>query len=200
MFSGKTGLLLEHLAAAEQRGTATVALKPSIDTRGAATLTSHAGRSHPATLWSPTRDLLSLVRAARLVVVDEVQFLPPAAIADLESLRKAGRTVVAAGLDLDFRRQPFPATAQLVAAADGLVTLTAICGNCLRPAPFTQRLSNGRPAPFEEETVRIGAADLYQPRCPECYEAERQSPSDPVPSLARRGSGARPRTRPLRGN
>jgi thymidine kinase len=177
MFSGKTGLLIERLASAEQLGLDAMALKPVRDTRAEAQLVSHTGRTYPAQPWHGTS--APAVGAAQLVAVDEAQFLPGEAVGFLTALRDAGRTVVAVGLDLDFRREPFGPMPALTAEADVVHRLTATCSRCLQPAEFTQRLFDGRPAPFDDETVRVGAEELYQPRCAACYDAERD------PSAAR---------------
>jgi thymidine kinase len=181
MFSGKTGLLIERLASAGQLGLEAVALKPVRDTRDAAYLVSHTGRTYPAQPWGGGALDLG---AVQLVAVDEAQFLPGAAVAALEALGDEGRTVVVAGLDLDFRREAFGPMPALAEAADLVHRLTATCSRCLRPAEFTQRLVDGRPAPLDDETVLVGAEDLYQPRCGECYEAERADPSAVGPTVA----------------
>ena len=169
MFSGKTGLLIDRLAAADGLGLRTVALKPAADTRNPS-LVTHSGGTYPATTWNPGEPVPA--GDAELVGIDEVQFVD---VAHVESLLEAcaDRTLVVSGLDLDFRREPFPIVAELERAADVVHRLTATCSRCLRPAPYTQRLVDGRPADFGDETVRIGADDLYQPRCGPCYEAER---------------------------
>ncbi len=158
-----------------------MALKPVRDTRDAAYLVSHTGRTYPAQPWGGGALDLGVVQ---LVAVDEAQFLPGDAVAALAALRDEGRTVVAAGLDLDFRREPFGPMPALAEAADLVHRLTATCSRCLRPAEFTQRLVDGRPAPLDDETVLVGAEELYQPRCAECYEAERADPSAVGPTVA----------------
>lgn len=173
--------MIERLASAGQLGLEAVALKPVRDTRDAAYLVSHTGRTYPARPWDGGALDLG---AAQLVAVDEAQFLPGGTVSVLEALRAESRTVVIAGLDLDFRREPFGPMPALVAAADLVHRLTATCSRCLRPAEFTQRLVDGRPAQFDDDTVRVGAEELYQPRCAECYEAERADPSAVGPTVA----------------
>ena len=173
--------MIERLASAAQLGLEAVALKPARDTRAVAELVSHTGRTHPAQTWDGRAPLE--LGEARLVAVDEAPFLPAEAVCALAALRDEERTIVAAGLDLDFRREPFGPMLALAAAADLVHRLTATCSRCLRPAEFTQRLVDRRPAPFDDETVRVGAEELYQPRCGKCYEAERD-PSAARPTVA----------------
>ena len=169
------------MASAGQLGLEAVALKPVRDTRDPAYLVSHTGRTYPARPWDGGALDLG---AVQLVAVDEAQFLPGAAVAALEALRDGGRTVVVTGLDLDFRREPFGPLPALVTSADVVHRLTATCSRCLRPAEFTQRLVDGRPAALDDETVLVGAEELYQPRCGECYEAERADPSAVGPTVS----------------
>jgi thymidine kinase len=174
MFSGKTGLLIERLAAADELGLRALALKPAADTRSAS-LVTHSGGTYPATTWRPGEPLP--LGDAEVLALDEAQFVDVAHVSALVDAA-AERTLVVAGLDLDFRREPFPIVADLERVADVVHRLTATCSLCLRPAPFTQRLVDGRPADFGDETVRIGADELYQPRCGPCYEAERDPSGD----------------------
>ena len=174
MFSGKTGLLIERLAAAEELGLRALALKPAADTRSSS-LVTHSGGSYPATTWRPGEPLPA--GDEEVIAVDEVQFVDLAHLGAL-TCAAAGRTLVVAGLDLDFRREPFPSVAELEGVAEVVHRLTATCSRCLRPALFTQRLVDGRPAGFDDDTVRIGAEELYQPRCGACYEAERDPSGD----------------------
>jgi thymidine kinase len=159
-------------------------VKPSADTRHASFVT-HSGGSYPATPWRTGDPFPAGEEAASVVALDEAQFVDGEHLSTLLEAA-ADRTLVVAGLDLDFRREPFPIVAELANAADVVHRLTATCSRCLRPAPFTQRLADGQPADFDEETVRIGAEDLYQPRCGPCYEEERAA-SDRLPTVPRRG-------------
>jgi len=185
MFSGKTDELIRR-ARAETRPA--VVLKPRIDTRHPPDrLVSHSGASIGAVTVTGGDDLASAVAAAAAVFVDEVQFLGGDLADVIASLQARGVDVVAAGLDLDFRRRPFAPTAALAAVADRVERFEARCGRCGRAATVTQRLVNGRPAPLDDAVVRIGDEELYEPRCEECWAAEReQVPSDPLLNLGRR--------------
>ena len=167
MFSGKTEELLRRLTVAERAGLAVVALKPSIDTRGGADIVSHSGTRRAALLIDRDR---AVDVAADVVAVDEANFLGAAAVDSLLGLRAR---VIVAGLDLDFRRQPFAEMPRLIDAAAEAVRLTARCGSCGGPAEYTQRYFDGRPAPLDDATIRVGGEELYEPRCGRCYELER---------------------------
>jgi thymidine kinase len=172
MFSGKTDELIRR-ARGETRPA--VVLKPAVDTRHAPDrLVSHSGASIEALAVARGDEVVAAAREAQAVFVDEVQFLDRGFADAVELLRSRGVDVVAAGLDLDFRREPFPPTGALAAAADRVRRFEARCGRCGRAATVTQRLVNGRPAPLDDPVVRIGDEELYEPRCADCWETERR--------------------------
>ena len=169
MFSGKTD---ELIARARARGA--VVFKPAVDTRHPRDLVvSHSGASIEAVSVEDSAELLAAADDAAAVAIDEIQFFDPGLAEAVELLRARGSDVVVAGLDLDFRREPFPTTRRLADAAERLERLEARCTRCGRPATVTQRLLNGRPAPLDDPVVRIGDDELYEPRCEECWVAER---------------------------
>jgi thymidine kinase len=172
MFSGKTDDLIRRARSETRR---VVVLKPAVDTRHAPDrLVSHSGAWIAAVAVAGGDELDGTAAGADAVFVDEVQFLDGGLEDAVEGLRARGVDVVAAGLDLDFRREPFPPTAALVAAADRVERFEARCGRCGRAATVTQRLVNGRPAPLDDAVVRIGDDELYEPRCVDCWESERR--------------------------
>jgi thymidine kinase len=177
MFSGKTD---ELIARVRESGRAIV-FKPSVDTRHPSDrVVSHSGAAVEAVSVTGSAELLEAVADVDLVAIDEVQFFDAGLVEAVEVLRARGTNVVAAGLDLDFRREPFPTTRRLADAAERVERLEAHCGRCGRPARVTQRLLNGRPAPLDDPVVRIGDEELYEPRCEECWAEERLE----VPSQA----------------
>lgn len=189
MFSGKTERLLRLLAAAEQRGLAVVAVKPAVDSRHGDDIVSHAGSRRPARRAAKSAELLDLAAGADLLGIEEGQFFDrelPRVLRD-PALRV---DVVVAGLDRDFRARAFGPMAALAASADVVTRLTAVCLRCGGPATLTQRLVDGVPAPLEDDQVRIGGAELYEPRCRACYEAERAEAGvlPPARLSVRRGS------------
>jgi thymidine kinase len=186
MFSGKTDELIRRVRAARADGRRAIVLKPAIDDRHPRdVVVSHSGESVDAVAIAGD-ELLAAVGDAEVVFVDEVQFFDAALAEAVELLRARGSDVVAAGLDLDFRREPFPTTRRLADAAARVERFRGRCGRCGRPATVTQRLVNGHPASLDDPVVRIGDEELYEPRCEDCWTAERleQAPSDAGRSLS----------------
>jgi thymidine kinase len=105
-----------------------------------------------------------------VVGVDEGQFLDDSLIDVCQELVDRGVRVVIAGLDLDYRQQPFGPMPRLLALADEVAKLKAVCHSCGEAAMFTQRLVGGAPAPFSGETVVIGGLDSYEARCRGCFQ------------------------------
>ena len=183
MFSGKT----DELIARARRAAAPLVLKPAVDTRHPPDrVVSHSGRSIAAVAARDVAEILAGARDRDLVAIDEVQFFGADLVEAAEQLRAQGSDVLAAGLDLDFRREPFPTTRRLADAAARVEHFRGRCGRCGRPATVTQRLVNGHPASLDDPVVRIGDEELYEPRCEDCWTAERleQAPSDAGRSLS----------------
>jgi thymidine kinase len=105
-----------------------------------------------------------------VVGIDEVQFFDRSVAEAALSLCDAGLRVVAAGLDQDFRRLPFGPIPELLAHAELVDKLQAVCHRCGGPATTTQRLVDGRPAPYGGDTIVVGAAEQYEARCRDCHE------------------------------
>lgn len=181
MFSGKTALLLDILESAYHEGQRVAALKPGVDRRYSnAEIVSHDGRSWRAHSVSSTDDFENLSTTYDIVVIDEVQFLDASVVHAVSAVAQTGASVVAAGLDLDFRGEPFPTTDALAQLSGKVERLVAVCGLCGREATHTQRLIGSRPAPTTSPTVVVGGAELYQPRCFACFVAERQQGAAPL--------------------
>lgn len=167
MFSGKTDELL-------RRAGAGTLFKPWVDDRhGTPEIVSHSGARAHANVVADSVELGELARGAPLVGIDEGQFFDTGLAEVAAALAREGARVVVAALDLDFRARPFPVSAELAARADRVDVLRAVCGRCGDAATLTQRLLGGAPAPFDDDTVRIGGAELYEPRCERCYAEER---------------------------
>jgi thymidine kinase len=172
MFSGKSEEMIRRLRRAEIAGQRVVIFKPRIDDRyDAADVVSHAGARMRAVPVSTALEISERAQGFDVVGIDEVQFLEPAVVACALELADRGLRVVAAGLDQDFRRLPFGPIPELLSRAEFVDKLQAVCHRCGGPATTTQRLVDGRPAPYSGETVVVGAAEQYEARCRGCHEA-----------------------------
>jgi len=172
MFSGKSEEMIRRLRRAEIAGQQVVIFKPRIDDRyDAADIVSHAGARMRAVPISSVAELVARAKGFDVVGIDEVQFLEPAIVSAALGLADRGTRVVVAGLDQDFRRLPFGPIPELLSHAEFVDKLQAVCHRCGGPATTTQRLLDGRPAPYSGETVLVGAAEQYEARCRGCHEA-----------------------------
>jgi thymidine kinase len=172
MFSGKSEELMRRLRRAEIAGQRTLMVKPRIDDRYDVThVVSHSGARLRAVAAESAADLVRLADGHEVVGIDEVQFFDEGVVAAIETLVQRSVRVVAAGLDTDFRHEPFGAMPQLLCLAEFVDKLQAVCHRCGAPATRTQRLVGGRPAPFGGETIQVGALDAYEARCAACFEA-----------------------------
>jgi thymidine kinase len=173
MFSGKTDELIRRLRRA------TIArqqvFKPSIDMRYATEkVTSHAGSDFAAIPIEETAEIRAkLDKDATVVAIDEAQFFDEEIIEIVEELADHGLRVIVAGLDTDFRGEPFGPMPVLMARAERVDKLQAICMVCGEPACRTQRLVNGKPARYNDPVVIVGAAELYEARCRAHHEVPR---------------------------
>ena len=171
MFSGKSEEMIRRLRRAEIAGQRVVIFKPRIDDRfDTADVVSHAGLRMRAVPVAGVAELEARAAGHDVVGIDEVQFFDASVVAAALALADAGARVVAAGLDQDFRRLPFGPIPDLLAHAEFVDKLQAVCHRCGGPATTTQRLVDGRPAPYAGETVVVGAAEQYEARCRDCHE------------------------------
>jgi thymidine kinase len=171
MFSGKSEEMIRRLRRAEIAGQRVVIFKPVIDDRFDATdIVSHAGLRMRAVPVGGVAELTARAGGYDVVGIDEVQFLNASVVPAALLLADEGARVVAAGLDQDFRRLPFGPMPELLAHAEFVDKLQAVCHRCGGPATTTQRLVDGRPAPYAGETVVVGAAEQYEARCRDCHE------------------------------
>ncbi len=170
MFSGKSEELIRRLKRAQIAKQKVIALKSSLDNRyGLETITSHAGSHLDSALVTSPADILRVAEEKRVDVIgiDEVQFFDNGIIDVAEYLAGKGLRIILAGLDQDFRGEPFGPMPQLLALAEEVTKLTAICMVCGRPATRTQRIVNGRPARYDDPIVMVGASETYEARCRE---------------------------------
>jgi thymidine kinase len=175
MFSGKTDELIRRLRRARIARQKIQVFKPSIDTRfGEDKVTSHAGTEFAATAVTSAREIPHLVSPDTTVVgIDEGQFLDESLARVVQELADQGIRVIVAGLDTDFRGEPFGVIPVLMAQADRVEKLYAICMVCGEEATRTQRLINGRPARYDDPIVVVGASELYEARCRKHHQVPR---------------------------
>jgi thymidine kinase len=172
MFSGKSEEMIRRLRRAEIAGQKVVIFKPRIDDRyDVADVVSHAGVRMRGVPVSSSAEVLARAPGHDVVGIDEAQFFDSGIVAAALHLADAGQRVVAAGLDQDFRRLPFGPMPELLAVAELVDKLQAVCHRCGGPATTTQRLVDGRPAPYSGDTIVVGAAEQYEARCRDCHEA-----------------------------
>jgi thymidine kinase len=172
MFSGKSEEMIRRLRRAEIAGHRVVLFKPNLDDRyDAADIVSHAGARMRGVPVSSSRELLARAHEVEVVGIDEVQFFDHEIVAGALALAEKGVRVVAAGLDQDFRRLPFGPMPALLAHAEFVDKLQAVCHRCGGPATTTQRLVDGEPAPYSGETIVVGANEQYEARCRGCHQA-----------------------------
>jgi thymidine kinase len=172
MFSGKSEEMIRRLRRAEIAGQKVVIFKPHIDDRfDDSDVVSHAGIRMRAVPVSSVAQLEALARGFEVVGIDEVQFFDRAVVDVALALADDGSRVIAAGLDQDFRRLPFGPIPELLSHAEFVDKLQAVCHRCGGPATTTQRLVDGRPAPYSGATIVVGANEQYEARCRDCHEA-----------------------------
>jgi thymidine kinase len=172
MFSGKSEELLRRVRRAEIAQLSPLLVKPSLDDRyGEADVVSHAGSRLRCVSIGSSDDIEGHpdLAAALVVGIDEVQFLDDGVVDVALRLVRRGIRVLAAGLDRDFRGEPFGPMPQLLAHADDADKLHAICQICAGPATMTQRLVDGRPARRDDPVILVGASESYEARCRGCH-------------------------------
>lgn len=172
MFSGKTEELIRRLRRAVIAQQNVQVFKPVIDDRyHVQSVTSHNGVAFEAQPVAAPKDIFEqLDPQTTVVAIDEVQFFDESITDICETLAEQGRRVICAGLDMDFRGVPFGPMPGLLARAEEISKLHAICVVCGDEASRTQRLIEGQPAAFDDPVVMVGAAEVYEARCRRCHE------------------------------
>ncbi len=168
MFSGKTDELLRLLRRYSIAGRHVVLIKPGVDTRtDESSVISRSGARFEARTVDAARDVERVAANADVIAIEEAQFLDDALPDVASRLAGLGRHVLVAGLDLDFRGVPFGTMPRLLALADEVTKLTAICAVCGNLATRTQRLIDGEPAAADSPLIVIGGMgdETYEARC-----------------------------------
>ncbi len=177
MFSGKTEELLRRIRRATIARKRVQVFKSHLDDRyaGAWAVSSHDRRVFDAVpVDSAAQISLRLDPMAQVIAIDEAQFLDAGIVDVASSLADRGRRVILAGIDTDFRGEPFGAMPHLMAVAEVVDKLHAICVMCGSPASRNQRLIGGQPATYSSPTIMVGAADSYEARCRACHVVPRR--------------------------
>jgi thymidine kinase len=176
MFCGKTDELIRRLRRATIARQKVQVFKPAIDFRYAVRkVTSHAGNDYEAIPIKQANEVLAhLDHDTTVVAIDEAQFFDDKVVDIVQELADQGLRVIVAGLDTDFRGEPFGPMPVLMAKAEHVDKLQAICMVCGEPASRTQRIINGKPARYDEPVVIIGAAEMYEARCRKHHEVPKE--------------------------
>lgn len=176
MFSGKSEELIRRVKRATYAKQEVKVFKPAIDNRyseeavvshNGTSMTSHV-ISSPAEIWD------HISESTDVIAVDEVQFFGESIIDDLSMLADKGYRVIAAGLDMDFRGEPFGVVPDLMAVAESVTKLQAVCSVCGSPASRTQRLIDGKPASYDDPVILVGASESYEARCRHHHEVPKK--------------------------
>jgi thymidine kinase len=176
MFSGKSEELIRRVRRAIIARKSVQVFKSHLDSRytGLYSVTSHDGTEVEATPVDSAAEILRQVRpGTELVAIDEAQFLGHELVAAATALAQRGVRVIVAGVDTDFRGDPFGAMGDLMAVAETVDKLRAICTVCGGEACRNQRLVDGRPARWDAPTIMIGGRESYEARCRHCHRVPR---------------------------
>jgi len=178
MFSGKSSELINRLKMAKYAKQNVIAFKHSSDVRyDEEKLASHDRVFIEAIPVSTVEEMEKVFfekySDAQVIGIDEIQFFNTGAIKFCEKLADMGKRVIVAGLDKDFRGEPFGEMGELLARAEYVDKLQAICAVCGNPATVSQRLINGEPARADDPIVLIGETESYEPRCRRCHEIKK---------------------------
>jgi thymidine kinase len=172
MYSGKSSELIRRVRRAQYAKKIVQLFKPIIDDRySKRQIVSHDRHALEADNLEKIEDILTKVRPETdIVAIDELHFFEAeATIRVIESLVEAGKKVIGAGLDMDFAGRPFGAMPYLMAIADEVDKLRAICIRCGGKAYISQRLVNGQPAASTDEQIEVGGVERYEARCRKCW-------------------------------
>jgi thymidine kinase len=175
MFSGKTDEMIRRLRRATIARQKVQVFKPVIDIRyQVERVTSHAGTAFDAIPIDKESLITEHLQPDTTVVgIDEAQFFGDEIVGIVQSLADQGVRIIIAGLDMDFRGEPFGCMPVLLAVAERVDKLQAICMTCGEPASRTQRLVNNKPARYDDPIIIVGASEMYEARCRMHHEVPR---------------------------
>lgn len=168
MSSGKTGELIRLLSRHSVIGDTMVIYKHSVDSRDGCKARSRLGTEMEAVVVSDPSEIEA--HDCSVVAIEEAQFFGDGLVPVVQRLLAEGRRVYVTGLNQDFRGEPFGVMPVLMALADEMSLLTAICQKCHGVATRTQRVIDGKPASWDSPLILVGGGDFYEARCPDCHE------------------------------
>ncbi len=165
MFSGKTKELIRRLKSAKDKHQKTLIVKPQIDDRyDINRIVSHDRHSLGCLHIESSQEIINYSKGVSVVGIDETQFFDDNITAVCQELVSNGIRVIAAGLNMDYKRKPFGAMPQLLSIADQVTKLSANCHSCGQPANYTYRLAD------DDQQIMLGEKKEYEARCKNCYE------------------------------
>lgn len=172
MFSGKTEELIRRLRRAQIAKQKVVVFKPKIDNRfHKEKIVSHSKQEIHSIVIKDAEEILQHAVFAQVIGIDEAQFFGNELIDIVQSLADSGKRVIIAGLDMDYRGVPFEPMPQLLAVAEDITKMHAICMRCGAPANYTFRMTASK------ERVVVGAGEVYEARCRHCFEPPEELPA-----------------------
>ncbi|EPY2272219.1 thymidine kinase [Clostridium sporogenes] len=171
MYSGKTEELIRRIRRAEIAKQKVQVFKPEIDNRySKQDVVSHAGDKIQSVPVKSSKEILEkLLDDTDVIGIDEAQFFDDSLVEIVSKIANNNRRVICAGLDMDFKGEPFGPMPKLMAIAEFVDKIQAVCMVCNNPATRTQRLINGKPAKKSDPVVLIGAQESYEARCRKCH-------------------------------
>lgn len=176
MFSGKSEELLRRIKRGVIAKQKVLLFKPSIDNRyDENRVSTHNGNSYDSISIEKSSDILNFVKDTKydIIGIDEIQFFDNDIVKIINKLADDGIRVIVAGLDMDFKAEPFHPMPEIMAISEMITKLHAVCNKCGKEASRSQRLINGKPAKYDDPVVVIGASESYEARCRHCHEIER---------------------------
>jgi len=176
MFAGKTEELIRRIRVLQYAKKKLLVFKPAIDNRySVGEIASHSGFRFTSINVSSSEEILSHITPdVDVVAIDEAQFFDSNLVGVCEKLADSGKRVMVAGLDRDFRGEPFGVIPELLTRGEFVTKLSAVCTVCGAPATRTQRLVNGKPAAYEDPIILVGASEAYEARCRHCHSVPRK--------------------------
>jgi|SRR5690554_2488436 len=172
MFAGKTEELIRRIKRLQYAKKNILVFKPILDERYSIDeVVSHNGSSIKSiAIETPKEILIHIDGRVDAIAIDEVQFFDKSIVRIIDYLADKGIRVIVAGLDRDFRGEPFGSMPEILTKGEFVTKLTAICSVCGAPATRTQRLVDNKPASYNDPIVLVGASESYEPRCRHCHQ------------------------------